>query len=154
VAPLLDCPEVAWYKLQLWEGDNALSHPALINLMSHIRGVDDLAGLIGQMDLVISVDSGPAHLAAALGCHTWLLNRMYGWITFATPQPPLDPSVAQAAGVDGGGFGYSPTGSHWYERMRIYTQARFGDWSEPLAAVAADLRLGLERGLFGDRRRA
>jgi hypothetical protein len=154
VAPLLDGPDIAWYKLQLWEGENTLSHPALIDLTSHICGVDDLAGLIGQMDLVISVDSGPAHLAAALGCQTWLLNRMYGWITFATPQPPLGSPAARAAGADGAASGYSPTGSHWYERMRIYTQVRFGDWNEPLAAVAADLRRGQEQGSLRSGRRA
>lgn len=130
VAPLLEIPGISWYKMQLFEGDNTLQHPVLIDRTADISGVTDLAALAEQMDVVISVDSGPAHLAAALGRETWLLNRQYGWITFATPQPPDE-------GEPHSGL---RTASHWYESMRIYTQPRFGDWQTPLAAVASDLR--------------
>jgi hypothetical protein len=119
--PLLDQRGVAWHKAQLWEGANTLTDDRIIDLTKHIACVDDLAGLLTQMDLLITVDSGPAHLAAALGVETWLLNRFFGWITFVGPS---------AAG---------PRHSPWYSAMRVYTQTNYGDWDEPVRAVTDDL---------------
>lgn len=112
---------VDWYKVQLWEGDNRLDHPHLIDLTSKIANVSDLAGLIGKLDLLISVDTGPAHLAAAMGVETWLLNRKFGWITFTSP-------LSQG--------GISP----WYQKMRVYTQDVFGKWHEPIERIKTALQ--------------
>ena len=130
---LLAVDGVDWYKLQLWEGENVLAHPRLIDLTRHISSPTDLAALAQQLDLVISVDSGPAHLAAALGVETWLLNRQFGWITFSTPVAPAAQSAAVAA--ERPRWQESP----WYRTMRVYTQCAFGRWGEVLERVTADL---------------
>jgi ADP-heptose:LPS heptosyltransferase len=72
------------------------------------------------LDLVITVDTSTAHLAGALGRPVWLLNR------FNTDWRWLD----------------NRDDSPWYPTMRIFRQARPGDWIGVLAAV----RMALEGG--------
>jgi hypothetical protein len=125
LAPLLDKIDgVSWYKVQLWEGDNRLVHPRLRDLTQHIGSVGDLAGHIDSLDLLISVDSGPAHVAGALGVPVCLLNRFFGWITFSMPP------------MDGDAYGHR---SPWYDSMKVMTQTYFGQWQEPLLQLEAQL---------------
>ena len=69
--PILSIPEIAFYSLQRGARREDLAH-----LPSHIQVHDlepqlgdfaDLAVVIDQLDLVISVDSPAAHMASALG---------------------------------------------------------------------------------------
>ena len=78
-----------------------------------------MASAIARLDLVITVDTMIAHLAGALGRETWLLLRQdsdWRWMEGRSDSP-------------------------WYPSMRLYRQSRAGDWSEPLARIAADLRV-------------
>jgi hypothetical protein len=45
----------------------------IIDLTEHLTDFAETAALIGCLDLVITVDTSVAHLAAALGCPTWIL---------------------------------------------------------------------------------
>lgn len=86
-------------------------------------GLGDLGNQLGdfaqtaehllQMDLVISIDSAVAHLAASLGLPTWLL--------LPEPAPWVWPS----------------TGSEtpWYPSLRIFRQALPADWTKPNAEI-------------------
>ena len=77
-----------------------------------------LAGLMQQMDLIISVCTGPCHLAGALGLKTWTLLRFspeWRWLVNREDSP-------------------------WYPSMRLFRQSRRGDWSELVARVAGALR--------------
>ncbi|WP_342342385.1 glycosyltransferase family 9 protein [Paraburkholderia phenazinium] len=77
----------------------------------------DTAALIANLDLVISVDTSVAHLAAAMGKPVWLLNRFAGcwrWLRDREDSP-------------------------WYPTVRIFTQSQRGNWDEVLARVAAAL---------------
>src|SRR6185437_13307666 len=77
----------------------------------------DTAALTEALDLVISVDTSVAHLAAALGKPVWLLDRFdscWRWLT---------------------GRGDSP----WYPTLRIYRQPTPDDWDSVLAEVVCDL---------------
>lgn len=77
----------------------------------------DTAALCDLMDVVISVDTSVAHLAAALGRPTWvLLSYSVDWRWM------LDRSD-----------------SPWYPSVRIYRQQDLGDWSGLLQNVARDL---------------
>jgi tetratricopeptide (TPR) repeat protein len=77
------------------------------------------AALIEQMDLVISVDTAVAHLAAAMGKPTWLLlshQSDFRWLLGRRDSP-------------------------WYPSMLLLRQTRPGDWTDVFAEVARRLRL-------------
>jgi tetratricopeptide (TPR) repeat protein len=78
----------------------------------------DTAAAMACCDLFITPDTSVAHLAGALGVKTWL----------ALPQ------VADWRWMD------ATTDSAWYPSLRLYRQARPGDWSGVFAAMAADLK--------------
>ena len=77
----------------------------------------DAAALIENMDLLITVDSAPAHLAGALGRTVWTLI-------------PADPDWRWM--VD-------RTDSPWYPTMRLFRQQSLGDWSGAIQEVRAAL---------------
>jgi len=75
------------------------------------------ATLVAACDLIITVDTMIAHLAGAMGRPVWLLLKAdadWRWMTGRNDSP-------------------------WYPTMRLYRQARPGDWSVPLAHIANDL---------------
>lgn len=75
----------------------------------------DTAGLIAQLDAVITVDSSVAHLAAALGKPTWILL-------------PANPDFR---------WGLESEQTPWYPTVRLFRQPAAGDWSVVLQAVKA-----------------
>ncbi len=75
------------------------------------------AGLIANLDLVISVEAAVAHLAAAMGKPVWLLL-------------PVIPDAPWSASGD----------THpWYPTMRVFRQRRKGNWDEVMKRVAKEL---------------
>jgi Flp pilus assembly protein TadD len=77
----------------------------------------ETAALMMALDLVISVDSAPAHLAGALARPTWLLlqsNADWRWMRDRTDSP-------------------------WYPTMRLFRQPNPGDWDSVIAAVVRAL---------------
>lgn len=72
-----------------------------------------------SLDLVISIDSMPAHLAGAL----------------ATPVWTLLPAAADWRWMEG------RDDSPWYPTMRLFRQERSGDWTAAIARVERELRL-------------
>jgi tetratricopeptide (TPR) repeat protein len=125
LAPLAH-PDIEFYSLQKgqpaeaelaelragdWDG------PELIDQTALLQDFSDTAALIDALDLVVSVDTSTAHLAAALGKPVWLLNRFdtcWRWLLDRTDSP-------------------------WYPTMTLYRQRRMGDWSDVIEAVSADL---------------
>ncbi|MGA2399421.1 MAG: tetratricopeptide repeat protein [Steroidobacteraceae bacterium] len=94
-----------------WEG------PKIESLTSELRDFADSAALIGQLDLVISVDTATAHLAGALAKPVWILNRFdacWRWLLERDDSP-------------------------WYPTARLYRQERPGDWDSVMCKVARDL---------------
>ena len=73
----------------------------------------DTAGLIEQLDLIISVDTAVAHLAGALGKEVWLLL----------------PEVPDYRWLNKG------NGSPWYPTVRLFRQASSGDWKSVIKKV-------------------
>ena len=115
--PFLDCPNLNFFSLQKNQQPSG-SFP-IIDLMQQVRDFADTAALIANLDLVISVDTAVAHLAAALGKPVWLLNRFTSdWRWMSNRRDSL-----------------------WYPTMRLYNQKTPDDWGPVIAQAAADLRL-------------
>ena len=78
----------------------------------------DTAAAIEAVDLVISIDTGPAHLAGALNRPTWVFLPFapdWRWLMMRETSP-------------------------WYPSMTLYRQEKRGDWASAISRVAADLR--------------
>src|SRR5688572_14710021 len=121
LAPLLDVAGVAFHSLQPGaHGDPAafaLHAGRIAPTGATIADFGDTAALIANLDLVITPDTAVAHVAGALGKPVWLLERFHGcWRWRLAPET-----------------------SPWYPTLRIFRQARFNDWSDVVARVAAEL---------------
>ncbi len=56
------------------------NHPQLIHLGDKLADFSDTAAIMSQLDLVISSDTAPVHLAGALGRPVWvLLEHVSDW---------------------------------------------------------------------------
>jgi ADP-heptose:LPS heptosyltransferase len=114
LAPLGRVADVQLFSLQK-AGAPAPLH--LIDFMGEMTDFADTAALIMSLDLVISVDTAVAHLAAALGKPVWLLDRFdacWRWLTGRRDSP-------------------------WYPTLRIYRQQHPGDWHAVIREVTRDL---------------
>ena len=89
----------------------------VVNTAATDRDLADAAALCERMDLIVTVDTGLAHVAGTLGVPTWVL----------LPRPPF--------------WYWGPYGesTYWYESVRLIRQSVAGDWSGPFATVQADL---------------
>jgi tetratricopeptide (TPR) repeat protein len=104
--------ELIALKDEVWPGGN------LTNAASDLADFEDTAGLIEILDLVISVDTSTAHLAAAMGKPVWLLNRFdscWRWLAQREDSP-------------------------WYPTLRLFRQTARGDWHGVIQRVAAELQ--------------
>lgn len=75
----------------------------------------DTAALMGNLDLIITVDTAIAHLAGALGKPVWVMNRYatcWRWLLERSDSP-------------------------WYPTLRLFRQPSLGDWG----AVVRDVLL-------------
>ena len=118
LAPLFQLPGVQFVSLQK-SGPAAPAEFPLTDLMAAVNDFADTAALVANLDLVISVDTAVAHLAAALGKPVWLLDRFdpcWRWLTGRRDSP-------------------------WYPTLRLYRQPRPGDWEAVVAEVVRDLRV-------------
>jgi Flp pilus assembly protein TadD len=115
--PVLHVEGVQFFSLQK---DRRFAPPAGVawaDLMEEVTDFADTASLVASMDLVISVDTSVAHLAAAMGKPVWLLNRFdscWRWLDGRQDSP-------------------------WYPTLRLYHQSHAGDWSSVVDEVASDL---------------
>ena len=117
LAPLLELPGFHFFSLQK-DGQPAPEASPLIDLMPEIGDFADTAALIANLDLVITVDTAVAHLAAALGKPVWVMNRFdtcWRWFTGREDSP-------------------------WYSALRLYRQKQPGDWDSVIANITRDLR--------------
>ncbi len=117
LAPLLELRALDFFSLQKG-GVAAPAHFGLTDFMGEMGDFADTAALIANLDLVISVDTAVAHLAAAMGKPVWLLDRFdacWRWLDGRRDSP-------------------------WYPTLRVYRQPRAGDWESVLAELAQDLR--------------
>jgi len=130
VARHLDIEGVDFFSLQ--KGDPAESEirgregeywrrGRLYNYASELNDFADTAGLIANLDLVFSVDTSTAHLAAAMGKPTLILNRYdtcWRWLLDRDDSP-------------------------WYASVKLYRQHQDRNWVPVLERINRDLRMVL-----------
>lgn len=119
--PLLRRDDVAWFSLQVGERASELAAlappPQVVDLADDLSDFSETAAALEALDLLITVDTAPAHLAGALGRPTWLLiARQADWRWMRERED-----------------------SPWYASLRLFRQQRQGDWPPVLARVAAAL---------------
>lgn len=122
LAPLWLVPGVTFISLQKRAGeDDACSPPPgqpLLALGGDIQDFDDTAALLSQLDLLITVDTAPAHLAGAMNLPCWVLLPArrcdWRWLRGRDDSP-------------------------WYPSLRLFRQPARGDWVTPVARVGEAL---------------
>lgn len=120
LAPLLELDGITFVKLQM---DSAESTEArMVDLTGQIRDFADTAALMANLDLIISIDTSVAHLAAASGRPTWvLLSHVADWRWMENRDSCC-----------------------WYPQVELFRQPDMGDWDGVVLEVVERLS-----GLFG-----
>ena len=118
---------IDWYSLQVGAQDDAARMAGaglhVIDRTHECENFDDTAAVIASLDLVVTVCTSVAHLAAALGRPTWLLldvDPHWVWMTERRDSP-------------------------WYPTITLYRQREYRDWSAPLQQLRADLEQAAAR---------
>ena len=123
LAPLWSVPGIQFVSLQRGRGEDearyALSTQPILALGHELNDFADTAAVIEQLDLVITVDTAIAHLAGALGKPCWVM----------LPHHRVDWR-----------WGASGDTTPWYPHMRLFRQAKRGDWT----AVVRSVQLALQ----------
>ncbi len=122
LAPLAGIPGVKLYSLQVGPDAGPQTGgpdcPGIENLGAGISDFADTAAILQKLDLLISVDSAPAHLAGALGRPAWVVL-------------PFDPDWRWQLGRED---------SPWYPTVRLFRQERTDEWAPVWERVAMELR--------------
>jgi len=106
---------VEWVNLQ--KGHAPPESMAMRDPAAVLADFADTAGLIANLDLVVSVDTSVAHLAGALGKPVWVLLPFapdWRWMLYREDSP-------------------------WYRSARLFRQRAPGAWPDLLREVAAEL---------------
>jgi uncharacterized protein (TIGR02996 family) len=134
LAPLAAVPGVVFVSLQTGPAAAQARTPPpgmlLLDPMAEVKDFADTAAIIANLDLVISVDTAVVHLAGGMGKPVFLLDRYdhcWRWLSGRADSP-------------------------WYPALRVFRQARIGEWAPvlqrvatALAAFASGLRAGAQR---------
>jgi tetratricopeptide (TPR) repeat protein len=120
-AGLAQVPDVALFSLQVGAGIQQLASAGLpvIDLGNRFDpgSLADLAAALVNLDLLISVDSAPAHLAGALGVPVWVaLPALPDW-RWLLDRPD----------------------SPWYPTMRLFRQQQAGKWGRVFEEMALEI---------------
>ena len=121
LAPLADRSGGSLISLQKGGAEQQLDAVAfgarIVRLGTFLHDMADTAAAIREMDLVISVCTAVAHLAATLNTPTWLMLAYaseWRWLLERTDTP-------------------------WYPTMRIFRQDSRGDWPGVVNKIVAPL---------------
>ncbi|MFL9916661.1 glycosyltransferase family 9 protein [Paraburkholderia fungorum] len=115
---LLNVPGVTYFALSPGRSETVALWRAkgldVVDLTHHFQsGFDDVAALLANLDLVVTIDSGPAHLAGALGVPTCLMiDHVSAWF-----------------------WGDESRTTPWYDAIELFRQPEIGAWAPVLAKV-------------------
>lgn len=112
-----------WYNLQTdctAEEEKELVSAGVRCFPGGVNSFADTAALVANLDVVVSVDTATAHLAAALGKPTWIMLNNYApcwrWLLNRDDTP-------------------------WYATARLFRQPVMGDWATVVERIRLHLRL-------------
>ena len=105
------------YSMQFGDNPELKQFPAIIDLSKMIGDFHDLAKIIKNLDLIISVDTATIHLAGALGKKSFLLL-------------PFSPDWR---------WGLEQSVSSWYDSVKIFRQKSPGDWHSVFDVIIPEL---------------
>ena len=122
LVPLMSVPGTTFYSLQFGAGSEQMKQipPGvhLIDLGADLKDFANVAAIVANLDLVISVDSSVAHLAGAIGKPVWiLLNKGCDWRWFLDRED-----------------------SPWYPTARLFRQTTPGGWQDVVNRIGSELR--------------
>ena len=112
-----------WYNLQTdctAEEEKELVSAGVRCFPGGVNTFADTAALVANLDVVVSVDTATAHLAAALGKPTWIMLNNYApcwrWLLNRDDTP-------------------------WYATARLFRQPVMGDWATVVEKIKLHLKL-------------
>ena len=119
LAPIAALEGVALVALQKGPAQGEVAsyhgHAPLVSFGPEIGGFSDTAAIIASLDLVVTIDTGVAHLAASMGKPTWIMlpySSDWRWLRGRSDSP-------------------------WYPSARLFRQEAPGQW-EPVATRVAE----------------
>lgn len=112
---LVGIPGIEWVSLQV--GAAAQLAPQKMTSVTLTSDWGNTAALLKSLDGLVTVDTGTAHLAGAMGVPAWvLLSYVPDWR-----------------------WGTEGTQSVWYPSVRLIRQIRPGDWESTISQLAEEL---------------
>ncbi|MDD5229004.1 MAG: tetratricopeptide repeat protein [Methylococcales bacterium] len=124
LAAFENAKNVTFVSLQLGEKaqkelENCPEGVTILDAAPFIHDFTDTAALLNALDLLITVDSAPAHLSGALNLPVWtLVTNIPDWRWLLERNDSI-----------------------WYKSMRLFRQPEIGDW----ASVLTDVKVALEQ---------
>lgn len=122
---LTEFDNITFYSLQKQLPENKLINiprdMKFVDYMKEIDNFSDTAGLIENLDLVISVDTAVAHLAGAIGKQVWTLVSFppdWRWMLDRNDSP-------------------------WYPTMKLFRQPSQGEWQVVINNIYNEMRNNL-----------
>ena len=92
----------------------------VLDVADALPSFDHSAAFVSRLDLLITIDSAPAHLGGALGIDTWMLTPAPGDWRWALREEK----------------------SCWYDSLRLFRQPEPGDWGSALDELGVALCRG------------
>jgi Tfp pilus assembly protein PilF len=130
-APLTAMPGVALLALQKGQRTEHVGEyfgrAPLINLGAEINDLEDTMAILENLDLLVSVDSGMAHLAGSMGRPVWIMlphSPDWRWLLDRADSP-------------------------WYPTVRLFRQTTPKQWTDVAESITKELRR-----IFGDQSKA
>ena len=122
LAPLGQLDGTAWFSLQKGPAQAQLADAPAdfqpFDFTGELTDFTETAALVMNLDLVIAVDTGVAHLCGALGKAVWVLlpaNSDWRWLENRSDSP-------------------------WYPTARLFRQTVLGEWAPVVGSVGEALR--------------
>jgi hypothetical protein len=112
--------DVDWHIVQTEirnSDEELLSQRPLIDWRNELTSFEETAGLLEQLDLLITVDTSVAHLSAAMGKPTWIMLPFapdFRWLLDRSDSP-------------------------WYPSVQLFRQSKPRDWAGVLTDIVATL---------------